>query len=125
MKIVRTDKTPTRIKLVINADNADLEPIKRHVLAHFRHSVKIPGFRAGTAPMALVEKHVDQKVLLDEFLEHSLNQLYSKAIQQENLRPVGQPKVEMKKFVPFDNLQLDVETEIIGDVSLPDYKKIK
>ncbi|HSX18033.1 MAG TPA: trigger factor [Candidatus Saccharimonadales bacterium] len=125
MKVTRTDKTPTQVTLVVEADNAALEPIKRHVLAHFRHSVKIPGFRAGTAPMALVEKNIDQQQLLDEFMEHALNQLYGKAIQQENLRPIGQPNVQLKKFVPFTNLQFDVETEVIGPVTLPDYKKIK
>src|SRR5436189_1170450 len=101
MRVARTDKSPTAANLVIDADSADLEPIKRHVLAHFRHSVKIPGFRAGSAPMALIEKNIDQKVFLDEFMEHALNQLYKQAVHQEHLQPVGQPNVQLKKFVPF------------------------
>lgn len=125
MKVERADLSSTKVKLTISATSEDLEPIKRHVLAHFRHSVKIPGFRAGSAPMALVEKHVDQKVLLDEFMEHALNQLYNKTIQQENLRPVGEPNVQLKKFVPFNDLQMEMETDIIGPITLPDYKKIK
>lgn len=121
----RTDLSPTKIKLVISASEEDLEPIKRHVLAHFRHSVKVPGFRAGSAPMSMIEKNVDQRLLLDEFMEHALNQLYRQAIQQENLRPVGQPNVQLKKFVPFSDMQIEVETDVIGAISLPDYKKIK
>lgn len=125
MNVERTDLNATHTKLLITAGASDLEPVKRHVLAHFRHNVKVPGFRAGTAPVALVEKHIDQRLLLDEFMEHALNQLYAKAIQQQNLRPVGKPEVQLKKFVPFTDIQFEAETEIIGEVSLPDYKKIK
>lgn len=116
---------PTKVKLAINADAADMEPVKRHVLGHYRQSVQIPGFRAGSAPLAMIEKQIDQKALLDEFLEHALNQFYGQAVKHENLRPVGQPNVQLKKFVPFSDLLLEVETETIGDVILPDYKKIK
>jgi trigger factor len=102
-----------------------MEPIKNHVVAHFRHRVQIPGFRAGTAPLALVEKQVDQKLLQDEFLEHALNQFYGQAIRSQELRPVGQPQVQMKKFVPFSDLLFEIETDSLGQIEVPDYKKIK
>jgi trigger factor len=125
MRVERTDLSSTKVKLTISDDSADMEPIKRHVLAHFRHRVQIPGFRAGSAPLAMVEKSIDQKQLIDEFMEHALNHFYTQAIKHQNLRPVGQPQVQLKKFVPFSDLLFEVETETIGDVVLPDYKKIK
>ncbi|MEX0881820.1 MAG: trigger factor [Candidatus Saccharimonadales bacterium] len=125
MRVERNDISPTKIKLVVSADSADMEPIKRHVLAHFRHRVQVPGFRAGSAPLAMVEKNVDQKLLLDEFIEHALNQFYGQAIRHHNLRPVGQPQAQLKKFVPFSDLSFEVETETVGQVVLADYKKIK
>ncbi len=125
MRVERNDINPTKVKLVVSADSADMEPVKRHVLAHFRHRVQVPGFRAGSAPLAMVEKNVDQKLLLDEFMEHALNQFYGQAIRHQNLRPVGQPQVQLKKFVPFSDLSFEVETETVGQVVLPDYKKIK
>ena len=125
MKVERIDLGATKIKLLISADAQDLEPIKNHVLAHFRHSTKVPGFRAGTAPLSLIEKHIDQKQLLDEFLDHALNQLYGQAVNHQNLRPVGQPNVQLKKFVPFTDLEMEIETDVISKIDLADYKKIK
>src|SRR3990170_3322412 len=119
MKIERTDLSSTKVKLVVTADSTDMESIKQHVLTHFRHQVQIPGFRAGSAPLTMVEKNVDQKLLHDEFLEHALNQFYSHAIRSQNLRPVGQPQVQLKKFVPFSDLTFEVETETVGQVLLP------
>ncbi len=121
----RADKTPTQVNLRIAADQHDLTPIKNHVLGHFASKVKVPGFRAGTAPAALVEKHIDQRTLADEFIEHALNQLYGKAIDQEKLRTASKPEVNIKKFVPFTTLEFEVDVEIIGPIKLPDYKRIK
>ena len=125
MNITRTNKTSTQVNLVILADEADIKPLKDHALEHLASKVKVPGFREGKAPLAVIEKHVDQTTLVDEFTEEALNTLYMRALEQEDLRPVGNPNVTILKFVPFTTLEFQVELEIIGTVKLPDYKKIK
>jgi trigger factor len=125
MQVARNSKSATQTNLTIRALGEDLEPIKIHVLSHFRKNVKVPGFRAGKAPAALVEKHVDQKLLLDEFMEHAINELYRQAVNQERLRPVSQPQVTLKKFVPFTELEFEADLETIGEVKLANYKTIK
>lgn len=125
MQVTKTSKSPTSLNLRITGDAKDLTPIHRHVLGHFAKDVKIPGFRPGKAPANLVEKHVDHKALTDEFMEHALNELYRRAIKEENIRPVGQAKVEVKKFVPFTDLEFEVETDVLGKLQVADYKNIK
>jgi trigger factor len=125
MHVTRESKTPTQNHLIITASAEDLEPIKLHVLGHFKKSIKVPGFRPGKAPIALIEKNIDQKALLDEFMEHALNDLYRDAINQEKLRPVSQPQVELKKFVPYTSLEFHADVETIGSIKLADYKNIK
>ncbi|MET0779659.1 MAG: trigger factor, partial [Candidatus Saccharimonadales bacterium] len=87
--------------------------------------LKLPGFREGKAPLSIVEKQVDQARLQSEFIEHALQRLYLAALEQENLRPVSEPKIKINKFVPFETLEVEVSVEIVGDVKLPDYKKMK
>ena len=125
MQIVKSSKSPTRVELVISGDIADLVPIKQHVLRHFASRVKVPGFRPGKAPLEMVEKHADQKLLLDEFIEQAINSLYNRALQQESLRGASQPTVALKKFVPFSILEFSAELDIIGELKLPDHTKIK
>lgn len=125
MQVSRSDKSPTETKITVQAGNAELEPIKNHVLGHFKGKVAIPGFREGHAPGDLLEKYVDPSRLMDEFMEHALNDLYRRAVLEQKLRPVGQPKVTIKKFVPYTDLEFDAEMEVIGPVKLPDYKKMK
>jgi trigger factor len=125
MRVSRTDISPTNITLVVEGEAADLEPIHQHVLSHFRRNVKVPGFREGKAPANLIEKHVNQQAFLDEFMEHALNELYRRAVDQEGVRPVHTPNVQLKKFVPYTQLEFEAETEILGPVKLPNYKSMK
>ncbi len=125
MRVTRKDNSPTNIILTVDADAKDLAPIRRHVIGHFRRSVRIPGFRAGRAPDAMVEQQVNQQQFLDEFMEHALNELYRQAVDQEKIRPVSIPNVQLKKFVPYTDLQFEAEAEILGPVKLPNYKAIK
>jgi trigger factor len=111
--------------LTVSGEASDLEPIKKHVLGHFKNSVKVPGFREGKAPLEMVEKYLNQQRLLDEFMEHALNELYRRAIDQEQIRPLNTPNVQLKKFVPYTDLEFEAETEILGPIKLPSYKTIK
>jgi len=125
MTVKRTDKSPTEVTLSVSADAAFLKRTKDHVLNELAPRVTVAGFRKGKVPMNLVEKNVDQTLLSTEFLDHAVNELYSKALAQENLRPIANPQIELKKFVPFTTVEFEATVEVIGPIKLGDYKKIK
>jgi trigger factor len=125
MRVSRKDNSPTNITLTVDADAKDLAPIRTHVISHFRRSVRIPGFREGRAPDSMIEQNIPQQQFLDEFMEHALNEIYRRAVAQKKIRPVSAPNVQLKKFVPYTELQFEAETEILGPVKLPNYKIIK
>lgn len=127
MTISRDNISDTTIKLTISGEAAELGPIKEHVLREIaeRSKTTIPGFRKGKAPIAVLEKQLEPGLVQAEFLEHAVNDLYIKAAEQERLRAASQPKVEVKKFVPYDTLEFVAEVEVIGDIKLADYTKVK
>lgn len=125
MHISRTNPEPTVTKLVITADQGELNKAKSLALKHLAGSVKVPGFRAGNVPPAILEKHVDQNALQSEVIEHALNALYVSVVRQENLRPVANPEISIKKFVPFTELEFEAVVPTVGQIKLADYKKIK
>ncbi len=125
MQITRTQPAPNTTKLTVKADKAELDIAKEAVLTRLSATVKVPGFRPGKAPANMVEKQIDQNAFQAEFLDEIINQLYVKAVEQEKLRPVAQPKIEVAKFVPFSTLEFTAEVEAIGDIKLPNYKAVK
>lgn len=125
MQLKKDQLTPTKIKLTISAEAAQLDDIKQQVVDHMGKDAKVQGFRAGKAPAHLVEKQLDQSLLQTEFLEQAVNRLYIDAVKQERLRPVAQPKIEIVKFVPYTTLEFTAEVEAVGSIKLPDYKRIQ
>lgn len=125
MQSVKKQLSPTKVELTISADQAFLDRVKDHVLGDLAKNVNLAGFRKGHAPKALVEKNLDQATLQSQFLDHAINDLYVEAMSEEKLRPVAQPEVNMTKFVPFTTLEFKATVEVVGKVTLPDYKKIK
>lgn len=125
MKFNITHPTKTLAQVTITADQSELERYKAKVLQKFQAELKLAGFRKGHAPVALVEKSVDQNMFQQEFLEEAMTALYTAAAKSEKLRPISSPKVTLKKFVPYTELEFDAEVTVVSDIVLPDYKKMK
>lgn len=124
MQVKKEVLEPTKLKLTMAADQALLDAAKQRAVAGLSRNVKVPGFRPGSAPAALVEKQLDPAGLQQEFLEQAVNDLYVAAVDQEKVRPVAQPQISVTKFVPFSTLVISAEVEAVGAVTLPDYTKI-
>ncbi len=125
MQVKKTSVSETIIKFTISAAEGYLAPIKQATLQKLSGRVKVAGFREGKVPLNLVEKNLDQSVLQTEFLDEAMSQLYSQAVTEHQIRPVSRPKVSIRKFVPFTELEFEAEVEVIGEIKLADYKKIR
>ena len=123
IKVEHPSKTEAILTVVASAE--ELAKIKDHVLSHFESNVKVPGFRSGKVPPAVLEKHVDPNVLQSQFLEEAVEQLYPQAVQAQKLRPVDRPQLAIKKFVPFSTLEFEATMAVVGQVKLAGYKKVK
>ena len=123
MHITTKQLTPTSVLLTITADAVEMEPAKVAVLTELSKEVKLAGFRKGHAPAGMVEKVVDQQLLQSKVIDRVVNDLYVAGVEQEKLRPVAPPEVNVTKFVPFTTLEMTATVEVVGEVKLPDYKK--
>ncbi|MEI7838765.1 MAG: trigger factor [bacterium] len=120
-----TQVNDTKVKIEVSADADTLALTLQQTLKDFQKSMKLPGFREGKAPLNIVEKNADQSRLQASFIDSAINDLYSKAVIENDLKPVSQPSVSIKKFVPFSLLEVEFEVEVIGKLEITDYKKIR
>ena len=120
---------PTRVKLVIEANPADLKPSIDHAYEHIAEEVTIPGFRKGKVPPAILEKRVGKPAIMAHAINDGLDRIYREAVEQNNLRVLGQPKADIKK-TPDENtwdgdLVVEIEVEVRPEIKLIDYKNLK
>ena len=115
----------TKVKLTINLDKSELDPAKQVALHKISRTIKIAGFRKGRAPLSVIEKNVDPSTLQEEIINNALSKAVADAFLRENLQALDRPQVEVLKFVPNQELEFTAESEIIPEVKLGDYRKLK
>ena len=98
--------TPMRTETtLLEGDRAVLEvevPAERvehdlqHTLGHLAHSVRVPGFRKGRVPPAVVLQRLGREEVLDETLREHLDRWYADALNESRLKPIEQPDIDWK-----------------------------
>ncbi|HEX6957434.1 MAG TPA: trigger factor [Ferrovibrio sp.] len=109
-------------KVVINA--AALESQVNEKLEALRQRVNMPGFRPGKAPAALIKKQYG-RALLGEAMEESVNSALQKTIEENQLRPAMQPKVDLQNFEEGKDVECTIAIELLPDIEPGDFKSIK
>lgn len=125
MKHTITQQSDSLRLLTVTLDGEDLAPVKRKTLQRLAKNVKVSGFRKGKVPASVAEKNINQQVLESEVLEDAVNTYALQALTKEDIMPLDRPKVEVKKFVPGQELEFTAEFAVIPTITLGDYKKLK
>ena len=84
----------------------------KKAISKIANSVNIPGFRKGKAPRNIIEMHYGKDAIKQEAFEIVANDCYTKALDQESLIPVSDPKVEESVFEENKDMEHLTETVI-------------
>lgn len=119
---INADGLKHEFKVVISAGQLDEKVVAR--LTEVGQTVKVPGFRPGKVPMAILRQKYGNSVM-GEVLEGAVNEGAGKAIEGENLRPALQPKIEITKFEQGGDLEFSVAVEVLPEISVMDLASLK
>lgn len=124
MKTTITNKSDTKISLTIVLGKEELETAEQVAVAKLAKKVKAPGFRAGKVPPSIAAKYVDPQALAEQTLDDALSKAVSQAFTEEKIPALDRPQVDIKKYVPGQELEFVAEAEILPTVTLGEYKKL-
>ena len=108
-------------KVVVQAGEIEDRVARR--LDELRQKIRMPGFRPGKVPVALLRKQYGRSVM-GEVLEQAVNQGSQKAISEHELRPALQPKIEVTSFDEGADLEFTMALEVLPKVPPVDLKAI-
>ena len=100
----------------------ELKHLKKHVLVHFKDA-KVDGFRKGHVPADVLEKKF-KKEIEGEILNHIISEEYRKAVEENNLSPIADIKLE-KYENNEDNVEVVFTIPVLPEINLGDYKSVK
>ena len=87
-------------------------------LDEVKDQVNLKGFRPGKAPKELLKKQFG-KALYGEVIEKTLNESAFQALKDKNIKPAGQPKIDIKSSGEDKDLEFTIQVE-----KQPEIKKV-
>jgi trigger factor len=85
-----------RARLEVEVPAERVEHDLQHTLGHLAHQVRVPGFRKGRVPPAVVYQRLGREEVLDETLREHLDRWYADALSDSRLKPIEQPDIDWK-----------------------------
>lgn len=100
MKVSSEQRPPREAVLTVELEAPDVEPYLERAYRQIVRRANIPGFRKGKAPRRIVEQMYGREYLLNEALDSIVQEVTSKAVEDEGLEIGGVPSVSIDQFDP-------------------------
>jgi trigger factor len=119
---VKTDVeelSPTRVKLTIEVPFEELKPSLDQAYREVAKQVRVPGFRPGKVPPRVIDQRIGRGAVLEQAINDAVPQLYSKAVAEHEVVPLGQPDIEVTQLDDGKELAFTAEVDVRPQFELP------
>ncbi len=125
MKSTVEQLSPTRVRINVEVPFKELQPEFDRAYKQLAKQVRLPGFRPGKAPAKLLEARVGKEAILDQVINEALPSRYGQAVTESDVRPLGQPEIDVTKKEYGEELVFTAEVDVRPDFPLPDLSALK
>jgi|694.fasta_scaffold30808_1 trigger factor len=119
--IERQEKCLATLRVEVPSTTVNAE--KSKILASYAKQAKIPGFRPGKAPLAVIEKRF-QNDIKEEIESRLINQSLQESLKKENLKVLDFGNPNNLSFTQDGGFRYDTVLTLAPEITLPEYKGI-
>ncbi|QDH12968.1 trigger factor [Formicincola oecophyllae] len=122
MQITPKENEGLKKTFTVTVPAADLEAKRDERLKEVGRDLKLPGFRPGKVPAAVVKQRFGEQAEA-EALDKALQESFSKILQENDLRPATQPQVSVSEENTGrggKDLTFDLSFEVVPAIDVPD-----
>ena len=124
MKTDVENLSTTRVKIVVEIPFDELADDLSSAYRSIASQVTVPGFRKGKVPPRVIDQRFGRGAVLSEVANAVIPRTYDKVIEEQEIIPLGQPKVEVTKLEDGDLLEFVAEVDVRPEFELPDLSSI-
>src|SRR5437588_3228110 len=122
---VEVEKQPGSVsKLHIELPPEEVAKEWNAIASSFARFAKIPGYRPGKAPRAVIDKRF-RKEIQDELTRKLVSKSYHEAVEREQLRVASLTNIEDIQFGDDKSMRFRATVVTAPEFELPDYKNIR
>ena len=124
MKVTVQNKNGLNKDLKVLVDKKTLEKYLNEKYEEVSKTVQLKGFRPGKVPKEVLKRQFG-KAIYGEVLDKVLKETTSKAITDNNIKPAGQPKIDLKSFGEDKDLEYIISVTELPKIDLKQIENIK
>lgn len=99
----------------------EVEKTRERVTNSLKQRVRLPGFRPGKAPLALIKSRFESEIRT-EILDVLLPEAFRKTVDAQGFKVVGRPDVSGLQFEPGQPIRFKAEFEVAPEFELDQYR---
>ena len=123
MNVVLQKLPKNTFKLTVTLEVGEIKTSQEKVWSDIVKNAELDGFRKGTAPAELVKQKVDPRKVESEIITDLIKEYYPKAIEEQKLMPVIEPRIELETFDAEKVFTFSCTLATRPTVTVGDYKK--
>ena len=123
MKIEQTYLEDHQLEVTVEAEQEVFEKAKHLVAKKMSKGKNIPGFRPGKAPYQRVVTHFGEAAIIDNALDHFLDEVYPQIIEEIDQEPYGPGQVKEIKTLEPPTFVFNIPLQ--PEVKLGEYREIR
>lgn len=122
MKVTRDKTEDCQAFLTIEMEAAEVAESLEAAYHRLAKRTNIPGFRKGKAPRSVLERHIRKDNLLEDAVNHLVPEAYEKAIKEQDIKAISQPRIEVTQTEP---VIFNAIVPLSPTITLGDYRQIR
>jgi len=124
MQVTETSAEGLKREFTVVVPAGDIERKLSSRLTEIGHSVRVPGFRPGKVPIGLLRKRYGDAVR-GEVLEQAVQESLRETMTERDLRPAGEPRIEIVTFEDGADLEYKLALELMPEIPPVDFSGIE
>ena len=125
MQVTATPAPKSSVLLEIEVPADQLDRAVRDAVGRLSRRTRVAGFRPGKAPRPILERVLGPGAVLDEAVEHLVQDSYREAIIEKDIVPLTNADVEVVEAVEGKPLKFKATVQVRPEVELGDYANFK
>lgn len=124
MQVTEISNEGLRREYTVLIPKGDIEERMNARLSEVGATVNVPGFRPGKVPLVILKKRFGDAVR-GEILEQTIQNSIQKTMEEKDLRPALEPKVDLVTFEDGVDLEYKLTVEVIPEIEPIDFQALE